>query len=319
MGKKKKAKMEYRYYKMPADSPILALLGQKWIQEYGVGTDFLHFHNYMEIGYCYEGQGYLTLGDQDYRFFGNQFSIIPKNYPHTTMSDPGTLSRWEYLFVDVDGFLRKSYREGDNVKKLERVIDRINSQATLKSIDESPKTAGIIREILSIMRKTEYLYMKEIDGFLLALLINIFREYETENIEPDEQRIRETMENQITIPISRALDYISFHYNEPLKIGQLADWCHISETHFRRVFSSYMQMSPLEYINLVRIQNACDYLKKTDESISDISYKCGFSIVSTFYRNFKQIMGVTPYEWRKRPENYEQQILNSDVRPKEES
>ena len=161
--------------------------------------------------------------------------------------------------------------------------------------------------------------MKEINGFLLALLINVFREYDTENIEPDEQRTRETMENQITIPISRALDYISFHYNEPLEIGQLADWCHISETHFRRVFSSYMQMSPLEYINLVRIQNACDYLKKTDESISDISYKCGFSIVSTFYRNFKQIMGVTPYEWRKRPENYEQQILNSDVRSKEES
>ena len=48
--------MEFRYYQMPAGSPILALLGQKWIQHYGENIDYLHFHNYLEIGFCYEGQ-----------------------------------------------------------------------------------------------------------------------------------------------------------------------------------------------------------------------------------------------------------------------
>ena len=33
--KRKKPKMEFRYYQMPAGSPILALLGQKWVQNYG--------------------------------------------------------------------------------------------------------------------------------------------------------------------------------------------------------------------------------------------------------------------------------------------
>ena len=49
--KRKKPKMEFRYYQMPAGSPILALLGQKWRQNYGKGVDYLHFHNYLEIGY----------------------------------------------------------------------------------------------------------------------------------------------------------------------------------------------------------------------------------------------------------------------------
>ena len=40
--------MELRYYKMPEGSPILALLGQKWIQNYGNDIDYLHFHNYLE-------------------------------------------------------------------------------------------------------------------------------------------------------------------------------------------------------------------------------------------------------------------------------
>ena len=87
----------------------------------------------------------------------------------------------------------------------------------------------------------------------------------------------------------------------------------MSETHFRRTFSAYMKMSPLEYINLVRIQTACEYLKKTDVPVSDIAYKCGFTTMSTFNRNFKQIMGIAPYEWRKRPENFEQQLLKFQI------
>ena len=98
--------MEFRYYQMPAGSPILALLGQKWIQHYGENIDYLHFHNYLEIGFCYEGQGRMLLGEEEVRFSGREFSVIPPNYPHTTDSDLGTVSRWEYLFVDVEGFLR---------------------------------------------------------------------------------------------------------------------------------------------------------------------------------------------------------------------
>lgn len=102
-------------------------------------------------------------------------------------------------------------------------------------------------------------------------------------------------------------------YMEDIRIGDLAKACHISETHFRRVFTSYMHMSPLEYINKVRIQTACEILKKTDESIADIAYKCGFTTNSTFNRNFRQLMGMSPAEWRKRPENYEQQLLKFDI------
>ena len=55
--------MEFRYYQMPAGSPILALLGKKWRQNYGRDIDYLHFHNYLEIGFCYEGTGDLILGE----------------------------------------------------------------------------------------------------------------------------------------------------------------------------------------------------------------------------------------------------------------
>lgn len=307
MSKKRKPKIEFRYYKMPDGSPILALLGQKWVQTYGRDVDYLHFHNYMEIGFCYDGQGDFVLGEQEYRFHGGQFSIIPKNYPHTTNSDPGTISRWEYLFIDVEGFLSKIYQGGVYEKKVDNLLQRINSRAFFREEKESPKIAGFIRQLFEIMRGTEEMYLEEAKGVLAALLINIARENSPQEIKEEE------IPGRLTIPVSRALDYITLHYMEPLKVEELAKWCHISETHFRRTFSAYMKMSPLEYINLVRIQTACEYLKKTDEPISDIAHKCGFTTLSTFNRNFKQVMGEAPHEWRKRPENYEQQLLKFQI------
>ena len=109
------------------------------------------------------------------------------------------------------------------------------------------------------------------------------------------------------------MDYISDHYMEPIREEQLAKYSHLSETHFRRVFTEYMHMGPLEYINTVRIRTACEHLKKTEEPVADIAHKCGFTTNSTFNRNFKQMMGVTPVEWRKRPENYEQRLLNYEI------
>lgn len=311
MGKKKKPKIEFRYYRMPAGSPILALLGQKWRQNYGRDIDYLHFHNYLEIGYCYDGQGILQLGEDEFRFVGGQFSIIPKNYPHTTNSDPGTISSWEYLFIDVEGFLREFHSGVGNVKRAERMIERINSRAVLRKVEESPRIAGMVRRLLDIMRDTEEFYLEEAKGILAALLVTIARENKNGDADTEE------LEGKVTIPISRALDYITLHYMEPLKIEDLAAWCHISETHFRRVFSKYMKMGPLEYINLVRVRAACDYLKTTDDPVADIAQKCGFSTHSTFNRNFKQVMGVAPHEWRKRPENYEQQLLKFVIHSEE--
>ena len=124
--KRRKPKMEFRYYQMSAGSPILALLGQKWVQNYGNDVDYLHFHNYLEIGYCYDGNGHMVLGEEEERFYGGIVTVIPPNYPHTTNSDIGTVSKWEYLFIDVEGFMKKFL---DNPVKADMMIQRIYSRA----------------------------------------------------------------------------------------------------------------------------------------------------------------------------------------------
>ena len=100
MSAKKKDKVELRYYDIPQKEGVLALTGDEWIREYGDGIDYLHFHNLMEVGICRFGTGDLVLDKRIERFGPDMISIIPRNFPHTTNSDPGTVGQWEYLFLD---------------------------------------------------------------------------------------------------------------------------------------------------------------------------------------------------------------------------
>ena len=114
--------------------------------------------------------------------------------------------------------------------------------------------------------------------------------------------------------ITPAIDYISECCDRPIKVEELAAMCHISETHLRRVFRDCMQMSPVEYINWVRIRTACGELKRTNDTVGDIAVRCGFSTLSTFNRNFHRIMGISPQQWRKAPEHFERTLLNYNIK-----
>ncbi len=303
MSKSKKSKIEFRHYQMPPNCPVLALLGEKWVQVYGRDIDYLHFHNYLEVGYCYSGTGTMTLNGQECRFGEEEcFTVIPANYLHTTNSDPGKSCKWEYLFIDVEGVLDEISQSG-RYDQRERMIQEINSRAVLRKAEDFPEMAGMIRKILEIMRRKKVYYVEEAKGMLTAFLINIARE----SGEWDGVGIE--FQGRIAAPVCLAMDFIGLHYMESLKTEDLACVCHISEAHLRRLFSFYLKMSPLEYINLVRIQMACGYLKTTDGQVADIAYKCGFPTLSTFNRNFKKIQGSSPNKWRKNPQNYEQQLL----------
>ena len=72
-------------------------------------------------------------------------------------------------------------------------------------------------------------------------------------------------------------------------------------------------MPVVEYVNLVRIQAACELLKKTNDSMEDVAQTVGFETTSTFNRNFKRIIGSSPYQWKIHPDNYEGKLLNYKI------
>lgn len=304
MAKKKKEKVEFRYYEIPQNEPLLALMGDKWIQYYGHAVDFMHFHNLLEIGYCYFGVGDLVLEDKYYRFGEGMTTSIPKNFIHTTQSDPDVLGKWEYLFLDADAFLGDMYK--GNPVFAQKLIKRVHKKAFAVFEMEQTALAELVKAIFREMREKKEFYSESTKGLMLSLLLEIARIND-----PEPEKIRPTITG--SGQIAPALDYVSDYYFREIKIEELADACHMSETHFRRVFEECMNMPPLEYVNLVRIQMACDFMKKGKDAMSVISQKVGFVSQTTFNRNFKRVVGTTPYQWKSHPENYEGKLENFKV------
>ena len=100
---KQKKQIEYRYYEIPDGHYVMALLGDSWVRSYGAEQEnLLHFHNYMEIGYCYWGNGKLTIEDSNVSYKGGLITIIPENIPHETKSVEKGICKWEYLYIDIN-------------------------------------------------------------------------------------------------------------------------------------------------------------------------------------------------------------------------
>lgn len=73
-----------------------------------------------------------------------------------------------------------------------------------------------------------------------------------------------------------------------------------SREYLARCFKKYLGTSPSEYINEIRINYASNLLLRTNSSMLDICYDCGFQSTSNFYRVFKKKHGISPTEFMKK-------------------
>lgn len=85
---------------------------------------------------------------------------------------------------------------------------------------------------------------------------------------------------------------------DPVKLA--SDLC-MSYSYFRKLFKKYTGVSPSQYISLQRIQKARDMIVNSQMPIKQIAYECGYPSIFYFSRYFKQKLGVSPSDLRKKP------------------
>lgn len=73
----------------------------------------------------------------------------------------------------------------------------------------------------------------------------------------------------------------------------------VTQHRMIRIFKEQYGVTPSEYMNELRIEEARFRLASTDESIIDIAYSVGFNSLSAFYRLFRKITGVSPANYRR--------------------
>lgn len=112
------------------------------------------------------------------------------------------------------------------------------------------------------------------------------------------QKIISACEDEDASGVEKCGEYIDRNYAERLAIPELAQMCGMSETTFRKRFRERFGMSPTAYIAVRKMQVACDLLRSSDITITEISEMLGFYDTSYFYKTMRHYIGMTPAEYR---------------------
>lgn len=96
-----------------------------------------------------------------------------------------------------------------------------------------------------------------------------------------------------------AVRHIEGHCNKPLRMAEMAELCHLSQSQMRRLFREELGMSPVEYKNRRRMDDACNMLRYTYNRVGEIADALGFENIYVFSRVFRRYVGVSPMQYRK--------------------
>jgi transcriptional regulator GlxA family with amidase domain len=85
-----------------------------------------------------------------------------------------------------------------------------------------------------------------------------------------------------------------------MSINQLAALAIMSERTFLRHFTSATLLKPMQYIQRVRVQKACELLESSTLSFEQISASVGYDDVNSFRKVFIKVIGLSPSAFKAR-------------------
>lgn len=233
-----------------------------------------HWHEHLELHYILKGTGAFQCNQKYFEVQENNLVIINSNELHKGISNTKNFHSLVIIF-EMGSFSKEI----------------ANCNVIFKSLIEGdPKIKEILMDIYREENDRGSGFKLAIKGKLYELITYLFRNYVKESLTVRENNARIWNLGRLNTVIS----YIQENYSHPITNRELADLIHISEYRFSHLFKESMGISPLNYINEVRLKKAHLLLEKKEHSISEIAEAVGFSDYNNFGRLFRRFYGYPP-------------------------
>lgn len=239
-----------------------------------------HWHNEWEFLRVIKGEFHLSLDDEQFLVKEGDIVLITGETLHG--GEPKDCV-YECLVFDLYGLFGKTEAVKPQLRPFYRA--NITPQRFFNNNDTAPKR---ILDIFSIKHNSPCIELETFSAIsaFFAWLIKENR-YKTAS---DKSRWSSR--------IKPVLEYIETHYKEELSLDILANVAGMNARYFCKVFFSLTHSSPMNYVNLYRIEQASFLLDSTDLNITEIATECGFWESSYFTKVFKKFKGITPQKYR---------------------
>ncbi|RIX59602.1 AraC family transcriptional regulator [Paenibacillus nanensis] len=98
--------------------------------------------------------------------------------------------------------------------------------------------------------------------------------------------------------LEKGKDYLDIHYADGITVEGTARYVGVDRAHFTKEFHKKYGMSPMNYLQQLRMNEAIALLKDTDYKLAEIAHSVGFIDLPTFSKAFRKYTGLAPSRFR---------------------
>lgn len=231
-------------------------------------------YNYHKFYYFLSGEGKLEIQGDVFVPKPEELYLIPAGVRHTYSHNPNRpiYKCWCHFDLEFQEGQTLVYHKETVVTKLPKekmvpLFERMNACHTLEEAADSLLEKAALLEIF-------YHFVMQINYELLVSQEN----------------------NSFMEAVNQ---YIRIHLTDSIDLKELAEVVHLHPNYFIRIFRTYYHASPMEYIQMKRLEYAASLMRNhTEWTIEEVAYQSGFHDYRYFGRIFKKRYGITPSSYR---------------------
>jgi transcriptional regulator GlxA family with amidase domain len=236
--------------------------------------------------------GYRIVGDNITPLVPGDLVLVGASLPHVWHQDESVNGKKDAVHAIVvrfrEDFLGEHFLRSPEMDAVRRLLKR-----SVRGL----QVTGVTRETVAL-RMRELAERQGLDRLLKLLeIVNLLasskhlRPIASANFSPE-------LRDSDTPRMQRVMHYIHDHLDEVIERGEVARCAALSPGAFSRFFKTRTGKTLPQYINELRVGNACTRLRDANAKVADIALACGFENLANFNRQFRAISGMSPREYR---------------------
>ena len=249
-----------------------------------------HTHDYFQIYYIASGSLEHFIENNSSKLHQGDMFIIPPGVVHYIAPEANTVF---YSFSFMPDFLGETNQSGKLTTLFLRNL--LTDKNILPKVSIGSEDIFYIESIMERMLNEfnckDFGFSEIIHSYAVLLVAVLARNYFKKNTLP------EYFDNSKQF-VLHCIEYIENNFTEQITLDEISKLSAMSKNSFCELFYKLTGHSFNGYLNICRIKKATEYIKDGNK-ITAIYGLCGYTDFSTFYRNFKKIMGISPNEFKK--------------------
>lgn len=261
----------------------------------------VHWHSEIEIVYCISGSFKTRINNNQLQVANGQAVFVSSAEEHEYL---GSSNGTKVLVIEIGfSFLGENFSEMAKLQFTNPLINMDNPE--LIGQNAASQFKEYFQTLVSVMQNQSAAVMDEWET--KAALFNIAAL--TMKVIPHKSKVSDKRKTrmQSILNIQPAFSLIKNNYSSNISIDDVAEVTGYEKTNFCKQFKAATQTSFHKYLNTYRIRMACNMLEFCEYPIQAIGEKVGIPEAKSFSRIFRQVIGMTPSQYKlERKKYYEQ-------------